>query len=83
MTKRQTASSTAPSFEDALAELEKLVAAMEGQNLALDQSVAAYQRGSELIRICQQHLESAREKLQILDGGQPDTATLKPLDLSR
>ena len=81
MTKRQTAA--APSFEEALAELEKLVAAMEGQNLALDQSVAAYQRGSELIRLCQQHLEGAREKLQIFDRGDGDEAAPRPLDLSR
>ncbi|HEU4621555.1 MAG TPA: exodeoxyribonuclease VII small subunit [Burkholderiaceae bacterium] len=70
---------TPPSFEQALAELERLVESMEGTGLALDQSVAAYQRGSELIRLCQQHLEDARVKLQIVDGaGEP-----RPLDLSK
>lgn len=82
MTKRQPASAAPVTFEDALSELEKLVAAMEGQNLPLDQSVAAYQRGSELIRICQRHLENAREKLQIHDG-EDETAALRPLDLTR
>lgn len=82
MTKRQTAAA-APSFEEALAELERLVAAMEGQNLALDQSVAAYQRGSELIRVCQQHLEEAREKLQILDRAAGEDAAPRALDLGR
>lgn len=82
MTRRQPASAPPVAFEDALSELEKLVAAMEGQTLPLDQSVAAYQRGSELIRICQRHLEIAREKLQILDG-EDESATLRPLDLSR
>lgn len=82
MTKRTSPAAATPSFEDALAELEKLVAAMEGQSLPLEQSVAAYQRGSELIRICQQHLESAREKLQVLDNTD-DTAAPRPLDLSR
>ncbi len=65
MSKRPAASP--PSFEQALAELEKLVDAMENQNLPLDQSVAAYQRGTELIQYCQQHLATAKEKLQQVD----------------
>ena len=68
-----------PSFEHALAELERLVESMENQGLALEQSVTAYQRGSELIRICQQHLEEARIKLQLVDPA----GELQPLDLSK
>jgi exodeoxyribonuclease VII small subunit len=64
------------SFETALAELEKLVAAMEGSAITLEQSVQAYQRGAELIRLCQGHLEEARVKLQVVEGGE-----LRPLDL--
>lgn len=67
------------SFEAALAELEAIVASMEGAGLALDASVAAYERGSALIRACQKHLEDAREKLQIVDA----SGVLKPLDLSK
>jgi exodeoxyribonuclease VII small subunit len=63
-------------FESALAELEKLVAAMEGSGITLEQSVLAYQRGAELIRACQAHLEEARVKLQVVDSGE-----LRPLDL--
>lgn len=82
MTKRSAPAVATPSFEDALGELEKLVAAMEGQNLPLEQSVAAYQRGSELIRICQQHLEAARDKLQVFEGDE-NGGGLRPLDLSK
>lgn len=68
-----------PTFESALAELEALVESMERSGLALEHTVTAYQRGSELIRICQQHLEEAREKLQIVDA----SGALKPLELSK
>lgn len=78
MTRKAPAAAPVP-FEEALAELERLVASMDAQSLSLEQSVAAYERGAELIKVCQQHLEQAREKLQILDGGL--AGELRPLDL--
>ncbi len=75
MSKRQ--AETAPGFEQALTELEKIVTSMENQTLRLDQSVAAYQRGAELIKVCQQHLATAREKLQLVDA----LGELKSVDL--
>jgi len=68
-----------PSFEQALSELERLVESMEGTGLTLSQSVTAYERGAELIRICQHHLEEARVKLQVVDPA----GELRPLDLSQ
>ena len=55
-----------PSFEQAIAELESIVQAMEEGNLTLDECVQKYQRGEELAAICQQALESARKKLRVL-----------------
>ena len=46
----------APAFEDALAELEKIVANMESGQLPLDESLAAYKRGTELLKFCQQKI---------------------------
>ena len=42
----------APSFEDAMRELNLLVSRMESGELALEASVEAYQRGAELIQYC-------------------------------
>jgi len=53
-------------FESALAELEALVAKMEEGELALDDSLLAYQRGVELARICQQRLDIAEEQVKVL-----------------
>ena len=57
-----------PSFEKALAELEKLVERMEGGDLSLEQSLAAHKRGLELARHCQTRLEAAQQQVRVLEG---------------
>ena len=56
-------------FEAALAELEEIVQSMEGGRLPLEESIAAYRRGSELLRHCQQQLSDAERKIQVLEDG--------------
>ena len=58
------------SFEKALEELEALVARMEDGKLALEESLAAYQRGAELIKFCESKLADAQARISILDGGE-------------
>jgi len=55
-------------FEKALEELEALVARMEGGKLPLEESLAAYQRGAELIKFCESKLTDAQARIAILDG---------------
>lgn len=55
-------------FEQALAELEAIVARMEDGKLPLEESLAAYQRGAELIRFCEGKLTDAQARIAILDG---------------
>jgi exodeoxyribonuclease VII small subunit len=62
------------SFEQALAELEKIVARMESGDLSLEQALAAHKRGLELARLCQGRLESAQQQVKVLEG-----EVLKPL----
>ena len=62
------------SFEQALAELEKIVSRMESGDLSLEQSLAAHKRGLELARFCQQRLETAQQQVKVLEGD-----ILKPL----
>ncbi|PTB17516.1 exodeoxyribonuclease VII small subunit [Trinickia symbiotica] len=61
-------------YEAALAELEQLVARMEGGALSLEESLAAYRRGAALVAYCQQQLEKVEQQVRVLDG-----ETLKPL----
>ncbi len=60
----------AASFEQALAELESIVAAMERDDLPLESALASYQRGVELLRHCQGTLAAAEQKIRILENDQ-------------
>lgn len=69
-----TASAPPASYEAAMAELETLVASMESGELPLEASLAAYRRGAELVRYCQQKLERVEQQVRVLEG-----EVLKPL----
>lgn len=56
------------SFEEAMAELEQLVAKMESGELPLETSLAAYQRGSELVKYCAAQLERVEKQVKVLEG---------------
>jgi len=56
-------------FESALAELEGIVAAMEGGQMPLADSLAAYKRGAELVAFCQSSLKDAQQQIEVLEKG--------------
>jgi len=65
-------------FETALAELEQIVQKMESGSLTLEESISAYQRGSELLKHCQNQLGDAEDKIRLLENG-----VLRDFDPSR
>ena len=58
-----------PTFEAALDELESLVATMEAGQLPLQESLAAYKRGAELLAFCQTALKDAQLQVDVLEKG--------------
>jgi len=60
---------TPKTFEAALAELETIVATMEGGQLPLADALAAYKRGAELLQYCQAALKDAQQQVQVLEKG--------------
>ena len=64
----QAADST--TYEDALAELERLVAAMEGGQLPLDKLLDSYKRGAELLGFCRTRLEAVEQQVKVLEDGE-------------
>jgi exodeoxyribonuclease VII small subunit len=75
MPKKPLSEQTHASFEDAMSELDQLVARMESGELPLEAAVAAYQRGSELVKYCSAQLERVERQVKVLESGM-----LKPLD---
>ncbi len=61
-----------PDFESALRELEALVDKMERGELSLEQSLALFERGVNLTRVCQEALAGAQLKVERLLEAEPD-----------
>jgi|TARA_X000001036_G_scaffold225191_1_gene210755 exodeoxyribonuclease VII small subunit len=53
-------------FEDSIGRLEKLVDNMESGESSLEQNLAWFEEGMELIKICQGHLTDAEHRVQEL-----------------
>ncbi len=58
------------SYEEALGELDRLVAAMEGGQLPLDQLLQSYQRGAELLGFCRARLDAVEQQVKVFEEGQ-------------
>jgi exodeoxyribonuclease VII small subunit len=56
------------SYEQALAELEEIVAALESEEHPLEESLALYERGQTLAQHCTSLLDNAHLKVQQLSG---------------
>jgi exodeoxyribonuclease VII small subunit len=69
------------SFEKAVAELESIVARLERGDVALDESIAIYERGEALKKHCEKLLTAAEnriEKIRLDRAGKPQG--IEPLD---
>ena len=55
-----------PDFEISLKELEEIVEQLETSDLALDETLAKYEKGIKIYKQCYQILEKAEKKINIL-----------------
>jgi exodeoxyribonuclease VII small subunit len=55
-------------YEEALAELEEIVSALEGENSQLDESIKLFERGQKLAAYCGGLLEAAELKVKQVAG---------------
>ena len=69
------ASSAPASYEAALQELEQLVSRLESGDMPLEQLLAGYQRGAELLKYCRDRLEAVEGQIKVLDEGMLKTWT--------
>jgi exodeoxyribonuclease VII small subunit len=58
--------SSVKDFESAIAELETIVKQLEDGDLALDKSLALFERGVELSRYCHEQLSGAERRIELL-----------------
>ncbi|WP_417250176.1 exodeoxyribonuclease VII small subunit [Celeribacter sp.] len=63
------------SFEQAMAELDQVVGKLERGEVALEESIALYERGAKLKAHCEAKLKDAQEKVEKISVGGDGTAT--------
>ena len=57
-------------YEQAMEELEQLVDALNEGQMPLEQLMASYARGAELLAHCQTRLQSVEQQIKVLEAGQ-------------
>jgi exodeoxyribonuclease VII small subunit len=85
---RQTPATTPPadraveslSFEEALAELEKIVRGLEGGQQKLEDAIVAYERGAALRAHCEAKLAEAEARVQAIVAAADGSLSLRPSD---
>ena len=70
------------SFEDALRELEAIVASLERGEVSLDDAIVAFERGTALKGHCQKRLEEARMKVEQIKLPADGTSPLETVGFS-
>ena len=66
-------------FEQAMSELEAIVHVLEDGTLPLDGLVEQYERGSSLLRVCQERLHTARQRIEVIRQRADGTPEVEPL----
>lgn len=72
---------TAMSFEDALAELDRIVRQLETGSTKLDESINAYERGAALKRHCEAKLKEAQAKVERISFGPDGQVAVEPANI--
>jgi len=70
--KKSAPAAAEPSFEEALAELEGIVAAIEEEQLPLEDLVAKYEQGIQLLTRCDRVLQGAKKRLETIQARHAD-----------
>jgi exodeoxyribonuclease VII small subunit len=78
----ETADIASLSFEEALAELERIVQRLESGQTPLEESIAIYERGAALKGHCEKRLEAARLRVEKVVLGQGGAAGLEPAEFN-
>ena len=66
------------SFEQAIEELQTIVTAMEAGNVSLDESLGLYERGVELVRLCNKRLDEAQQRISVVQTASDGTVSTVP-----
>ncbi len=81
MSSKPKPSDAKPNFESAMDRLESIVEQMESGKLALEDLIVRYEEGMNLVKVCQERLASAEQKIDIIarnSAGKPFVKDFEP-----
>lgn len=68
------------SFEDSLQKLEKIVGQLEDGDLSLEKSLELFEKGIALTRECEERLNNAERRIEVLLRDEKGTPELRSID---
>lgn len=68
------------SFEDAIIKLEDSITKMEAGSLTLDESIEEFEKALAYIKLCENKLTAAKERVRIMTEGSDGSITDMPFD---
>ena len=81
MTTKARTGGAEPNFETAMDRLEAIVEQMESGKLPLEELIVRYEEGMNLVKVCQERLASAEQKIDIIarnSAGKPSVKDFEP-----
>lgn len=69
-------------FESSLSELDLIVKRLEGGELTLDESIAAFEKAMSLVKVCNEKLEAAEQRVRILTESADGSVSDAPFDIT-
>lgn len=76
-------SSNSQNFETSLEELERIVRELERGDLPLEKSLDLFEQGVKLSRTCQERLNEAERRIEILTRDNQGRSTIRPFDAEK
>ncbi len=67
-------------FEEAMTRLEEIVRLLESGNAPLDVSLSLYEEGVSLVRLCNEKLDGAKQRVYRLSKAEDGTMTEQPFE---
>jgi exodeoxyribonuclease VII small subunit len=71
-----------PNFEGAMDRLEEIVEQMESGKMMLEELIVRYEEGMKLVKVCQERLASAEQRIEIItrnNAGKPIVKDFEPV----
>jgi exodeoxyribonuclease VII small subunit len=80
MSAKPKATAAEPTFETAMDRLEAIVEQMESGKLPLEELIVRYEEGMNMVKVCQERLTAAEQKIEIIARDNAGQAIVKPFE---